>query len=187
MFRDIPERTTKSIHCRGRLEKSREIGGVSTGSYCSKIKCTPLRALSLFLCTVRHRCRLGARAVRGLPRTILQRLKSSAWKSVEIDGHVVEGALEREWKRIVVTDGRSIIRPHVHAFEHGEHELERFVQSTRTDLPAVSPQAQCAACAKIHAGLTVVVEAGLNQGCVRWQRLGFDPVTGLSCIVVVKD
>jgi hypothetical protein len=25
----------------GRLKKPREIGGVSTGSYCSKIKCTP--------------------------------------------------------------------------------------------------------------------------------------------------
>jgi hypothetical protein len=43
MFCEIPERPTKSIFYGGGLKNHREIDGVSTGSYCTKIKCTPYR------------------------------------------------------------------------------------------------------------------------------------------------
>ena len=47
MFWEAPERPIESIPYSGRLGNPREIGGVSTGSYCTKIKCTPLRTVFL--------------------------------------------------------------------------------------------------------------------------------------------
>src|SRR5271168_4792773 len=44
MLWEVPERPMESIAYSGRLGNPREIGGVSTGSYCTKIKCTPHRA-----------------------------------------------------------------------------------------------------------------------------------------------
>lgn len=41
MFWEAPERRIESIPYSGRLGNPGEIGGVSTGSYCTKIKCTP--------------------------------------------------------------------------------------------------------------------------------------------------
>jgi hypothetical protein len=41
MFSEVPERAIEAMPCSGRLKNPREIEGVSTGSYCSKIKCTP--------------------------------------------------------------------------------------------------------------------------------------------------
>jgi hypothetical protein len=44
MFWEAPERRIESIPYSGRLGNPGEIGGVSTGSYCTKIKCTPYMA-----------------------------------------------------------------------------------------------------------------------------------------------
>ena len=45
MFWEAPERRIESIPYSGRLGNPGEIGGVSTGSYCTKIKCTPNPAM----------------------------------------------------------------------------------------------------------------------------------------------
>ena len=41
MICEVPQRSIKSIRYSGDLKIPRERDGVSTGSYCSKIKCTP--------------------------------------------------------------------------------------------------------------------------------------------------